>query len=74
MNARRVREQGRLIVLVLSRRVDEQIVINPGTPDEIVVVVVKIRGEVVSLGFAARPEVVIHRREVVDAIEAKGGE
>jgi carbon storage regulator len=58
-------------VLVLARHVDEEIVINPGMPDEVVIVVVGIRGDSVRLGIAAPPEVVVHRREVVEAIERK---
>lgn len=60
-------------MLVLSRRVDEEIVINPGTPDEVVVTVTEIRGEVVRIGFSARSEVVINRREVQAKIERKRG-
>lgn len=60
-------------MLVLSRKVDESIVIN----HDITIVVVEIRGDKVKLGVEAHREVPVHRREVHDAIErqkAKGEE
>lgn len=58
-------------MLVLSRKVNESIVIN----NDITVVIVEIRGNTVRLGIEAPTEVPVHRREVYDAIkreEAKG--
>ena len=51
-------------MLVLSRKKDESIVIN----DDIIIVVVEIRGDKVRLGVEAPKEVPVHRREVFDAI------
>ncbi len=52
-------------MLVLSRKKNERIVIN----DNIVVMVVDIRGDKVRLGIEAPKEVSVHRREVYDAIK-----
>ena len=52
-------------MLVLSRKMNESIVIN----DRIVVTVVEIRGDKVRLGIEAPREVPVHRREVYDAIK-----
>ena len=51
-------------MLVLSRKKNESIVIN----DDIIIVVVDIRGDKVRLGVEAPREVPVHRREVFDAI------
>jgi carbon storage regulator len=48
-------------MLVLSRRVGEQIVIQ----DDIVVTVVSVKGNQVRLGFNAPPEVTIYREELL---------
>src|SRR5512136_2467961 len=60
-NARR---QGERVMLVLSRKINESIVIN----DDITIVVIEIRGDKVRLGVEAPKEVPVHRREVFDAI------
>ena len=52
-------------MLVLSRKKNESIVIN----DDIVIVVVEIRGDKVRLGVDAPKEVPVHRREVYEAIK-----
>ncbi|HBE89595.1 MAG: carbon storage regulator [Candidatus Andersenbacteria bacterium RIFCSPHIGHO2_12_FULL_46_9] len=52
-------------MLVLSRKKNESIIIN----DDIVIVVVEIRGDKVRLGVEAPKEVPVHRREVYDAIQ-----
>jgi len=52
-------------MLVLSRHMDEQIVIG----NDIVITVVEIRGDKVRLGVEAPREVPVHRREVYDAIK-----
>ncbi len=51
-------------MLVLSRKVDESIVIG----EDIVVTVVEVRGDKVRLGISAPREVTVHRREVYDKI------
>ena len=51
-------------MLVLSRKKNESIVIN----DDIMIVVVEIRGDKVRLGVEAPKEVPVHRRELFDAI------
>lgn len=53
-------------MLVLSRKVNESIVIN----DTITVVVVEVRGDKVRLGIDAPKDVVVHRQEIYDAIRA----
>jgi carbon storage regulator len=52
-------------MLVLSRKKNESIVIN----NDIMIVVVEIRGDKVRLGVEAPKEVPVHRREVYDAIK-----
>ncbi len=52
-------------MLVLSRKRDEQIVIN----DNIVITVVDIRGDKVRLGIEAPIEVPVHRHEVYAAMQ-----
>ncbi len=51
-------------MLVISRKVNECIVIN----DDITIRVVEIRGDKVRLGVEAPLQVPVHRREVFDAI------
>lgn len=51
-------------MLVLSRKLNETIVIN----ENIIVTVVEILGDKVRLGIEAPKEVPVHRREVYDAI------
>lgn len=51
-------------MLVLSRKVNETIIIN----ENIVITVVDIRGDKVRLGIDAPKEVPVHRGEVYDAI------
>lgn len=53
-------------MLVLSRKVNEDIVIGDG----IVVRVVSVRGEKVRLGITAPPDIRVDRRELRDAIQA----
>ena len=52
-------------MLVLSRKKNESIVIN----DNIIVVVVDVRGDKVRLGVNAPSDVTVHRKEVYDAIK-----
>jgi len=65
-------------MLVLSRDVDQDVIIfvdyaklKPGIT-EIVVKIVDVRGSKVRLGFEGPKEVVIHRREVAEAIGRDG--
>ena len=52
-------------MLVLSRKINETIIIN----DNIVITVVDIRGDKVRLGIEAPKDVPVHRQEVYDAIK-----
>ena len=52
-------------MLVLTRRLNESIVIN----DDVSVLVVEIRGDRVRLGIEAPKDVVVHRKEVYDVIK-----
>jgi carbon storage regulator len=56
-------------MLVLSRKINETIVIN----DNIVITVVDIRGDKVRLGIEAPKDVPVHRQEVYDAIKRAEG-
>ncbi len=56
-------------MLVLSRKVNETIIIN----DNIVITVVDIRGDKVRLGVEAPKDVPVHRQEVYDAIKRAEG-
>jgi len=56
-------------MLVLSRYKNERIMIG----DDIVVVVVEIRGDKVRLGVEAPKEVPVHREEVWDQIQREKG-
>jgi carbon storage regulator len=53
-------------MLVLSRKVDEKIIIGD---NEICVTVVDIRGDKVRLGIEASPNIQIHREEIFRAIQ-----
>lgn len=52
-------------MLVLTRRVDEKIMIG----DDVEIMVVDIRGDRVRLGIKAPPEVSIHREEIWKKIQ-----
>ena len=65
-------------MLVLSRDVDQDIVIfvdpsklNPGVT-EITVKIVDVRPSKVRLGISAPEEIIVHRKEVADAIAREG--
>jgi carbon storage regulator len=58
-------QERNVVMLVLSRKKNESIVIN----NDITIVVVEIRGDKVRLGIEAPKEVPVHRREVYDAIK-----
>jgi carbon storage regulator len=57
-----------LIMLVLSRKKNESIVID----EKIVITIVEIRGDKVRLGIDAPKEVPVHRSEVWEAIKRQG--
>ena len=52
-------------MLILSRKLDEQIVIA----DNIVITVVEIRGDKVRLGIEAPREIPVHRKEIYELIQ-----
>ena len=52
-------------MLVLSRKIDERIMIG----DEISLLVVDIRGDKVRLGIEAPSDVTVHRKEVYEAMQ-----
>lgn len=52
-------------MLVLSRKLNESIIIN----DNIEVKIVEIKGEHIKLGISAPPSIPIHRKEVYLAIQ-----
>lgn len=63
-------------MLVLSRRLDEEVVIEvPGLAVPLVIAVVRLNGGAVRLGIDAPREVLVHRGEVFDRIleERKAG-
>jgi carbon storage regulator len=55
-------------MLVLTRKKSESIIIR----DDIVVMVVDIRGDKVRLGIEAPKEVTVHRREIYERIKESG--
>jgi len=57
-------------MLVLSRKKDEAVRIG----DEIILVILEIRGDKVRLGIEAPSDVAVHRQEVYDAIQRQKGE
>jgi carbon storage regulator len=57
-------------MLVLTRRVGESIVIGNG----VVVKIVEIRGDQIRVGITAPPEVIVHRQEVYEQIQAENRE
>ncbi len=54
-------------MLVLSRRTNEQIVIN----DNITITIVDVRGDKVKLGIEAPKSIPVHRKEVYDSIRGE---
>jgi carbon storage regulator len=56
---------GRLIMLILTRRVGESLMIN----DDIEIMVMEIKGNQVRVGFKAPKNHVIHRKEIYDKIQ-----
>lgn len=60
-------------MLVLSRHRDESIIVAAGTPNEITITVVDIRGDKVRIGVQAAKEISVHRLEVQRAINRQKG-
>jgi len=54
-------------MLILSRKVDEKIIIG----DDISISIVEIRGDQVRIGIDAPKKVKVYRKEVYDAIKAE---
>ena len=54
-------------MLILSRKVDEKVVIG----DDIIISIVEIRGDQVRIGIDAPKKVKVFRQEVYDAIRAE---
>jgi carbon storage regulator len=57
-------------MLILTREVNERIVIGEGA-NQVIVMVCKIKGEDVRLGIEAPPHMPIHREEIYMAIQAE---
>ena len=57
-------KEERIDMLVLTRKINESIVIN----DDVSVLVVEVRGDRVRLGIEAPKNVTVHRKEVYDVI------
>ena len=55
-------------MLVLTRKINESIVIN----DDVSIFVVEVRGDRVRLGIDAPKDVAVHRKEIYDAIKESG--
>jgi len=55
------------IMLILSRKIDEKIVIG----DDVIISIVEIRGDQVRIGIDAPKKVKVFRQEVYDAIKAE---
>lgn len=58
-------------MLILNRSLSEQVVIE-AAGKRIVVTVVETRSGRAKLGFEAPSDVIIHRKEIADAIEREG--
>jgi carbon storage regulator len=61
-----------MLMLVLSRHEEEQVVITTPEGREVVVTVCELRPGKVRLGFHADADVTVHRREVAERIEREG--
>lgn len=54
-------------MLVLSREKDQEIIIG----DNIRIVIVQVRGEIVRVGIDAPKDVTVHRKEIYDLIKSQ---
>ena len=61
-------KEERIDMLVLTRKINESIIIN----DEVSVLVVEVRGDRVRLGIEAPKNVTVHRKEIYDVIQESG--
>lgn len=59
-------------MLVLTRRVEEEIVLRTDRGESIVVRIASIRGDKVRVGVEAPTNILVHRREVLEEIERSG--
>lgn len=55
-------------MLVLSRKIDESIIIGDGE-DKVEITIVDVRGDKVRLGITAPKNMPVHRKEVYEAIQ-----
>ena len=60
-------------MLVLGRKRDEEVVLILGN-QEMTIRVMDIRGDKVRLGIAAPPEMLVHRKEVWEAVKRENAE
>jgi carbon storage regulator len=60
-------------VLVLTRKADQRIIINPG-PDQVLITIVEVREKRVRVGIEAPNAMPVHRLEVWDAMNNETGE
>lgn len=58
-------------MLILTRRVDEAVILTTRTGEEIVVRVLGVKGNQVRLGCSAPKSVIVHREEVAERIKAE---
>jgi carbon storage regulator len=56
-------------VLILQRKKDQDVVIELETGELIEVMVTNIRDDKVKLGFTASEKIIVHRREIYEAIQ-----
>jgi len=59
------------MMLVLSRKLNERIIIDLGSGEKIVVCLVAIAGDKARIGIEAPEEIPVHRHEVYEAIHGK---
>ena len=63
-------KEERIDMLVLTRKINESIVIN----DDVSVLVVEVRGDRVRLGIEAPKNITVHRKEIYDVIRDPNSE
>lgn len=57
-------------MLILSRRIDESIVIG----DEVTITILSVKGKQVRIGINAPPDVSVHREEIYERIQSGDSE